>query len=127
LQFDSFTTFANYESNTYILQSHFYPYAAKSDDSIDIIHQRLSHISEENIYETAKHATGLNISNQNQHLNQCEPYLIGKQHKTVSYKNMTDAENPFKLVHTNIAGPFPISLKSEKYYISFTDNKTRLM
>lgn len=128
LQSDSFTTHALYESNAYILHSHFYAYTAKLNDSIEIIHQRLSHISEQNIYETAKHTTGLNISKiQNQHLNQCEPCSMGKQHEIVSYKNMIGAEKPFELIHTDIAGPFINGLKSEKYYISFTDDKTRLV
>ncbi len=129
---------AKNDKTAYILQVNFDHDAIKSNItiaansafmnvSIETLHKRFSHISEKNLQETAKHVHGLKIP-KNQHLNQCEYCLMGKQHDLVNYRKMTGAKKPFELVHTDIAGPFQVSgLKNERYYISFTDDFTRFV
>src|SRR6266511_3419102 len=129
---------AKNDKTAYILQVNFDNDAIKSNItitansafmnvSIETLHKRFSHISEKNLQETAKHVHGLKIP-KDQHLNQCEYCLMGKQHELVNYRKMTGAKKPFELVHTDIAGPFQVSgLKNERYYISFTDDFTRFV
>ena len=92
---------------------------------IVLYYRRLGHINKNHFLETLKHILGLKMQNNNNKLF-CEPCVSGKQHEVINYKKISNLNQSFELIHTNIAGPFRIQgLKSKRYIITFTNDFTK--
>ena len=105
-----------YIANSYI--------ARDRSPTLDLIHQRLAHIGQEYIKETIANTTGISLPMTTDY-NTCEPCLKAKMHKTKGQNLISNASKPLELVHTDISGPYKLSLNRKRYYISFIDDYTK--
>jgi len=85
-------------------------YIANTKLSMDLIHQRLAHYSNDYIVKTIANTKGLEISQAIETDIACKPCLEGKSHKTIGQNPLSNSQRPIKLIHTDIAGPYIKSL-----------------
>ena len=89
-----------------------------------IWHQRLGHINEASM-KTLRDQPGIGVSLKDP-LTPCGTCALGKsaQEKHPKTSNETTI-TPFKLVFTDLAGPFKTALDGSRYISKFTDHNTR--
>ena len=85
-------------------------YIANTKLSMDLIHQRLAHYSNDYIVKTIANTKGLEISQAIETDIACKPCLEGKSHKTIGQNPLSNSQRPIELIHTDIAGPYIKSL-----------------
>ena len=99
---------------------------AKSQNKIDLWHQRLAHVNEKQLRQLVASSTGINLpSDEKQSF--CEPCVKGKMHRLPHYPlNEVKSKEKLQLVYTDICGPMQTrSIGGSHYYISFTDDYSR--
>jgi len=104
-------------------------------NTLDLIHKRLNHLSKDYLIKTLEYSLGfkLNKSDSIKELNKkeltnCEPCIYGKSHEIISYKPLGSPIDPLIYFDVDIAGPFKhLGLRGERYFITFTCRKTRLV
>ena len=108
-----------------------YANVAKQQPDTDryLWHCRFGHLRMDNVNKLIEGnmVSGMDgVSNTSKN-NFCEACAKGKQHrcanpKTANYR----ANEPFKLVHSDVCGPMPVSsLGGSRYYVSFIDDYSR--
>jgi len=96
------------------------------DLNIDIWHRRMGHLNEDNVRKLAKMVDGMGIKVRTT-VGVCEPCLEGKQTRQPSCKPATRAKETLELIHSDLCGPIdPTSYGGTNYYLSFTDDHTRM-
>src|SRR5277367_3916835 len=96
------------------------------DLDINIWHQRMGHLGEENVRKLAKMVEGMKIKVRTT-VGVCEAYLQGKQHRQPSHQPVTRAKEPLELIHSDLCGPIdPTTYGGTNYYLLFTDDFTRM-
>jgi hypothetical protein len=99
-----------------------------SSEDLQTWHNRLGHLHYDAVRKLAKgYATGIAIKEPSpSESTPCISCIYGKQHRK---PNKTPAKRkplPLNLVHTDVCGPIRVpSLSGYKYFVSFTDDKTR--
>ena len=97
----------------------------EDEDTIELWHQRLSHISEKGLAVLAK--KGLLSGVKGTHLKRRAHCLTGKQNR-VSFKNSSSSKKPnvLDLVHSDVCGLMKTrSLGGAFYFVTFMDDHSR--
>jgi hypothetical protein len=84
----------------------------RNTDFQELLHRRLTHISDENLEKTLQYTIGFKTAII-QRDNICESCLEGKNHKYLGKNSISYTEKPFELIYTDIAGLFPEGLKGQ--------------
>ncbi|GLT31042.1 hypothetical protein SLA2020_058080 [Shorea laevis] len=95
------------------------------DESSELWHKRLSHLSAKGIDCLAKKEVLSRLKEAK--LEKCIHCLVGKQ-KRVSFKNHPPSRRPdlLELVHSNVCGPLKVrSHGSAHYFVTFNDDHSR--
>ena len=98
------------------------PFQNNQSKKFSIWHRRLGHPCVP-ILKNVMNTIG---TSNNFELDFCTAFQLGKSHQ-ISFQNSTNVSSyPRELIHSDIWGPTPISLKKEyKYYIHFIDDYTK--
>jgi len=103
---------------------------AKSLESPQLWHQRFCHLGYENIATLQRHdlVTGINVSAAEFHQARCESTCVGctkgKQHRQPFQDAEHKSTSPLQLIHSDLCGPFPVSLGGNKYFGTVLDDFT---
>ena len=94
--------------------------------SLETWHQRLGHLSEQNLKKLPNMVDGMQIKAQ-EHLGFCEICSKGKMAKSKHKKNKEIRTKQIgEIIHTDVWGPIePSSIGGARYYVSFTDDFSR--
>ena len=101
----------------------FEAYTFNVQDSERVWHSRLGHPSQKTMSTLHKLVDGVPKLDATQCF--CEPCTVAKLQKTISRKASTPVMQKLELVHSDV-GTMPVeSVGGSKYYVTFTDDKTR--
>lgn len=98
---------------------------ASLPENLDIWHRRMGHL---NVHSLSKLKNGLvsGVHFKESVIGNCAVCAKGKQFRLPFPKNGHRANEVLEVVHTDLCGPMEeASLGGSKYYVSFTDDKTR--
>ena len=98
--------------------------AVENDNTVELWHKRLGHMSEKSMTCLAKKNVLPGLDQV--HLKKCVDCLAGKQNR-VSFKSSPPSrkENVLDLIHSDLCGPLPKSLGGAKYFVTFIDDHSR--
>jgi len=89
-------------------------------------HRRLGHLGNKNLTRLLKKAKiDVFDTSDEDYEDICGCCKRAKQTRQPYQRRARQSSRPFELVHTDICGPFPISIDSYKYFVTFTDDFTR--
>ena len=96
----------------------------KTDNDVMRWHQRLGHLNVADIWNLArKHATGMEIVEDNISNADCLACIHGKQHKLPFKIGWTHANHISELIHMDLAGPMETtSFDGKKYFLIIVDD-----
>ena len=95
--------------------------AVNDDTSPDLLHKRLTHMSEKGLQLLVKQS--LIPMAKDKSSNPCDYCLFGKQHKVSFQKNSTQKLEKLELVYFDVCGPMEVdSLGGKKYFVTFIDD-----
>ena len=93
---------------------------------INIWHQRMGHLGEDNVRRLAKMVEGMKIKVRTT-MGVCEACLEGKQTRQSSYKPVTRASEPLKLIHSDLYESIdPTIYDGTNYYVLFINDFIRM-
>lgn len=97
---------------------------AGEENSTELWHRRLGHISEKNLTRLVSKKVLPGIKQV--HMKQCTNCLAGKQNR-ISFKSSppSRADKILDLVHSDLCGPMPLSLGGARYWVTFIDDHSR--
>lgn len=99
---------------------------ATSSESM-VWHQRLGHLNWTTLSALSRKNNSMPFIPVPNNSVMCLPCLAGKQFRSSLPDSATKiAEQPLALVHTDLCGPFLPSLGGAKYFMTFTDDRSRL-
>ena len=96
------------------------------DSGAELWHQRLAHISLNQLFQLEKNAEGVSLPGEKK-LGFCEACVQGKMHRT-PHKPLKEVRSTEKLqlVHMDVCGPMQTkSFGGSHYFITFTDDYSR--
>lgn len=98
----------------------------ENDDTIEIWHKRLGHMSEKRMSMLVRKKSLAGLSSV--HLKRCAHCLAGKQNR-VSFKSSSETKKKpelLELIHSDVCGPFKTrSLGGARYFVTFIDDYSR--
>lgn len=97
---------------------------AGEENSTELWHRRLGHISEKNLTRLVSKKVLPDIKQV--HMKQCTNCLAGKQNR-ISFKSSPPSrvDKILDLVHSDLCGPMPLSLGGARYWVTFIDDHSR--
>ena len=98
-----------------------------STEKLNLWHKRLGHLNERDVKRVVREKKALGIElDPNQKLGVCESCIKGKFVQTSFPKKLSRQAEILEIVHTDLCGPMRTqSMGHAKYFITFTDDKTR--
>jgi hypothetical protein len=93
---------------------------------IQLWHQRLAHLGYDAVKAIQENFAGMAIRKQDTPVSPCEPCIHGKQHRTPSHLLFERAAQKLALIHTDIGLANIPSFGGSRYWITFTDDFTRV-
>lgn len=101
--------------------------ACASNDSADLWHRRLGHINYDSLQRMKRGlVSGIEYVEPPKSNDKCRICAIGKQTRLPFSKSGSRASDLLEVVHSDICGPMEEeSLGGSRYYLSFTDDKSR--
>lgn len=97
--------------------------ATKPVGDLSLWHNRLVHINQETLKKLYKHAVDFPKLTGN--LSPCHPCSLGKATKKSFNSNFKPAMYAGEVVHSDLAGPFPVSMDGAQYSCTFLDQYSR--
>eukprot|EP00171_Calliarthron_tuberculosum_P022539 IDg22539t1 len=90
---------------------------------INLWHKRLAHLNQGALRSLHKHVENFPVLKGE--MDPCHACLLGKATKKSFKSHFEEAEQPGEVVHSDLAGPLPISLDGAVYACTFTDQFSR--
>ena len=102
-------------------------HGSKDIQPLEVWHKRLGHINEQALIRLQNMLTGMEFGTPRQQtLNEdCNPCLKGAQHVTISRISLRRAKELLEVIWTDVKGPLSKSLIGFRYFVTFTNNKSR--
>lgn len=99
----------------------------KTSRSIDInlLHRRLGHLNFESIKNLVGKGLVYGVTSLSSEPVFCEPCVHGKIHRLPFPKSGKCTDRKLTIVHSDICGPFPVSIGNKRYFITFIDDHSR--
>ena len=92
-----------------------------SKTSIQTWHERLGHLSYQNLFKLNQLAKGVTIEGPIPQ-DICGPCVMGRQQRKVNRLPRTRSSEVLGLIHSDIGGPLPMTRFGERYYITMKDD-----
>eukprot|EP00171_Calliarthron_tuberculosum_P004578 IDg4578t1 len=92
-------------------------------DNIDLWHNRLIHTNSDILRSLQRHATDFPVLKGD--LKVCHPCRLGKATKKSFNSKFKETEYAGEVVHSDLAGPMPVSMDGAQYACTFTDQYSR--
>ena len=104
-------------------------YASKASTphtiDINILHRHLGHLGQSNLQRLIEKAMVEGIDSVGGRLEFCESCAHGKQHRHPFPPSLKRARHILDLIHSDVCGPFPVSIGGYRYFILFIDDHSR--
>ena len=116
----------NFTDGLYKLKIEQFFTSSERIDDLNLWHRRFGHANKKLIkfMHSKKMVDGLEISNGYDH-ELCNPCIIGKmKREKFDIQNRRSVQN-LDVIHSDICGPFPISLGGKSYYVALIDENSR--
>src|SRR5882762_3053530 len=104
-----------------------YANIAHTSRNIDIntLHRRLGHLGHDNVKRLVAKGMVEGVESVGGRIDFCEPCIHGKQHRFAFPPSQKRARRKLDLVHSDVCGPLPFSIRGMRYFITFIDDHTR--
>ena len=112
---------AMYENKGYVVYG--LP-AMVQKEKFNLNHVRLGHISMGRVEAVENLALGINKSDDNYY---CEACILAKSHRQPFKRNVARSTELLHLIHSDVCGPFQRSNKGYQYFVTFTDDYSRMV
>ena len=97
----------------------------RSPSTAILNHERLGHINMKRVKEVENLNIGIGNSTRSTH-EICEACALGKASRSPFPISLNRALERLDLIHSDVCGPLPRSVVGYKYFVSFTDDHTRM-
>ena len=92
----------------------------------DLWHCRFGHLGADNLSKLSKKEMVTNFDFNKQNFKFCEFCTLGKHNRSpFPHSESPRASDANELIHSDVCGPLPDSLGSNKYFVTFIDDSTR--
>lgn len=104
-------------------------YEEQSSDKVKerykLWHRRFAHLGPSKIGQLHEGSTLKKPVKVPSKMDMCEVCKLAKMRRRINHKLSKWKDQPLDLVSLDVAGPFPISLRGNKYFVQIVDNATR--